>query len=291
MRLPAQVKIYFIGLLSLFVLSGILIGVRQFFLIPAASKTQTETAGEETLPTVNRKTDESEPEQPESTAASDPGEGEGESETEPEETTPVETTAYEMHEFTEVGLDYFEDALFIGDSRMVGIREYSNLPGTFFANEGFTVFDVTTKKTDVPGYWEMDLAEVLQTKEYGKIFLMLGINDADDPMDQFEEQYIKVVEKLRAWQPNAVIYLCANLHVTREKSAGDDVFNNAKLDQINEIIKAAAIERHCYYINANAIFDDENGDLRSDFSGDGVHIYAKYYAAWVDWLCTKGVVD
>ena len=289
MRLPSQVKIYFIGLLSLFVLSGILIGVRQFFLIPAGSQTVAEADEEETLPTVNRKQDEPETTAAAETTAAEPGESE--SETEPAETTPEETQPREVHDFVDVDLDYFEDALFIGDSRMVGIREFSNLPGVFFANEGFTVFDITTKRTDVPGYWEMDLAEVLQTREYGKIFLMLGINDADDPMDQFEEQYLKVVNKIMAWQPNAIIYLCANLHVTREKSAADDVFNNAKLDEINTIIKNTAIENNLYYINANAIFDDENGDLRAEFSGDGIHIYAKYYAAWVDWLCTKGVVD
>ena len=32
------------------------------------------------------------------------------------------------------------------------------------------------------------------------------------------------------------------------------------------------------------IFDDENGNLRSEYTGDGTHLYAKYTIKWADWL-------
>jgi hypothetical protein len=38
------------------------------------------------------------------------------------------------------------------------------------------------------------------------------------------------------------------------------------------------------------LFDDENGNLRADASGDSTHVYAKYDLDWCDWLCTKAIV-
>ena len=38
------------------------------------------------------------------------------------------------------------------------------------------------------------------------------------------------------------------------------------------------------------VFDDENGVMRADYSGDGVHVRAPYYVQWRDHLYQFGVV-
>ena len=43
-------------------------------------------------------------------------------------------------------------------------------------------------------------------------------------------------------------------------------------------------------VAALRIFDDENGALRTDYSGDGVHVRAPYYVQWRDELYRFGVV-
>ena len=43
-------------------------------------------------------------------------------------------------------------------------------------------------------------------------------------------------------------------------------------------------------VAALRIFDDENGALRADYSGDGVHVRAPYYVQWRDELYRFGVV-
>ena len=49
-------------------------------------------------------------------------------------------------EFVEVGDDYFADALFIGDSRTVGLRDYGHMDNaSFFASVGLTVYDMWDK--------------------------------------------------------------------------------------------------------------------------------------------------
>ena len=44
-----------------------------------------------------------------------------------------------------------------------------------------------------------------------------------------------------------------------------------------------------YYIDINEKFDDENGNLPSNYSQDGVHIYAKYYKDWTNWIAENVV--
>lgn len=44
---------------------------------------------------------------------------------------------------------------------------------------------------------EKKLCEVLSRKNYGKIYLMLGINELGYPHASIEKQYREVVEKIR----------------------------------------------------------------------------------------------
>ena len=38
------------------------------------------------------------------------------------------------------------------------------------------------------------------------------------------------------------------------------------------------------------IFDDENGNLSTEYSSDSFHVFGKDYTTWADWLCTKAIV-
>ena len=56
------------------------------------------------------------------------------------------------------------------------------------------------------------------------------------------------------------------------------------------LLAALADGKTIFYIDINELFDDENGNLRADASGDSTHVYAKYDLDWCDWLCTKAIV-
>ena len=100
----------------------------------------------------------------------------------------------------------------------------------------------------------------------------------------------KAVRLLRAAQPNAIVYVEANLHVGPSRSSTDATFNNPRIDKLNEKLAALADGKTIFYIDINELFDDENGNLRADASGDSTHVYAKYDLDWCDWLCTKAIV-
>lgn len=179
----------------------------------------------------------------------------------------------------------FANALFVGDSRTVGIQKYAGIEGAdFFASTGMSVYNVFDRKVDVAGQKGLLLTELLSQKSYDRIFVMLGINELGYNFDKTVETYGQVVETLRELQPEAYIHIQANLHVTKAKSDGDKLYNNDNINRLNEALASLADGESVFYMDVNPAFDDEDGALGGGLSGDGVHPYGKCYATWADWL-------
>lgn len=177
------------------------------------------------------------------------------------------------------------NALFIGDSRTVGIAEYAQIPNAdFFCDVGMSVYNASKKTLDVQNVGKVTLEELLTQKQYNKVYIMLGINEVGYNMNTTVHKYQELINQILIKQPNAKIILQANLHVTKERSQNDEVVNNANLNKLNEKIKSLADSEKIYYIDANIIFDDSEGNLASDKTGDNAHLYAKYYKEWGNWI-------
>lgn len=106
---------------------------------------------------------------------------------------------------------------------------------------------------------------------------MLGINELGYDRNVSYKRYAELVEHIRELQPDAWIVLEANLHVTQAQSEKDDIFNNENINQVNENIRQLAQENGLGYLDANVLFDDENGCLKADYSADGAHVLGSYY--------------
>ena len=209
-----------------------------------------------------------------------------------EETEILEEPEEEIPVFQTVERDYFDDALFVGDSRTVGLMEYGNLENaSFFADSGMSVYGLALKKIAIPGKGKMTFDEVLAEKQYGKIYLMLGMNELGYRFETTKTRFEETVEKIHAAQPEAIIYLCANMHVTKEQSEKDEIYNNTNVNLINEVIAALADGEQFIYLDVNELFDDEEGCLSEEYTSDAFHVLGKYYEDWVDWLCTKATVQ
>ncbi|MGI5970722.1 MAG: GDSL-type esterase/lipase family protein [Oscillospiraceae bacterium] len=193
--------------------------------------------------------------------------------------------------FQEVPAEYFDDALFIGDSRTVGIMEYGGIANaTFFAGTGMSVYNLFSEKVSVANIGLTDLSELLESQTYGKVYIMLGINELGYNYNQTVEKYKEVVTKIREFEPEALIFIEANLYVSKTKSEGDAIFNNQNISRFNSDISRLADGETVYYLDINPVFNDGSGNLAEEYTGDGVHIFAKYYKNWSDWFCTMGVV-
>ena len=193
---------------------------------------------------------------------------------------------------------YFSDSLFIGDSRTEGLRMYGSpkenpimTGATFFSKASMSINSVQTVDVNVqtigapPNAAASKLADVLASRQFGRIYIMLGINEIGSDLDRNAEKFNKLIGVIRAAQPEAKIMIEANLHVSAAKSsAPGTVFNNPRIDAYNNLLAALADGQSIFYLNVNPIFDDGAGNLRAECTSDGVHIYAKYYVDWANWL-------
>ena len=180
--------------------------------------------------------------------------------------------------------ELFSTTLFIGDSRTVGLSEYAGLPATFFADVGMTVYSAFDKEVSVAGVGKVTLSDLLSQQKFDRIHLMLGINELGYDMDATVKQYASVLEQIGVLQPDATIYLGANLHVDAARSQSDAIFNNTRINQFNQQVAAMADGKDVIYLDVNPLFDDESGCLRSDLTGDGTHVYGSSYVTWGQWL-------
>ncbi len=205
------------------------------------------------------------------------------------ETTQPDTTAQpSTQSINKVDVSNVNNILFIGDSRTVGLAEYGKLnKADFFANVGMSVYNINDAKVSVPSVGKTTLSNLLNNKKYDRIYIMLGINELGYDTNKTINKYQALIDSVKQNQPNAVIILQANLHVTSERSQKDKNINNKKIDYLNSQIALLSDNKNVYYIDANKLFDDSNNSLSKDKTGDSAHLYAKYYSQWAEWIISQ----
>ena len=116
---------------------------------------------------------------------------------------------------------------------------------------------------------------------------MLGINEIGSPVASLLPKYSNLLEKLKTTQPNAYIFIEANLHVTNAFTQKSPHINNTALNNYNSELAKLADNQRIFFLDANPLFDDASGQLSSDKSSDGVHYYPKEYIPWANWLLSQ----
>ena len=186
-----------------------------------------------------------------------------------------------------VGPEYFSDALFIGDSRTVGLCEYGTLKenASFLAKESVNVYNVLDQElryTDTDGdTWEAYAEDILEENSFGKVYVALGVNELGiGTTYMYYEKYRELLTLIRRYQPEALIYIQGIMHVSEEKSSSDSCRNNTVISQRNGAVSTLANGRDIFYIDMNPYVCDGNGDLLPEMSGDGIHLKASAYERW-----------
>lgn len=192
-----------------------------------------------------------------------------------------------------VTIDYFDDALFIGDSRTVGLSEYSGWDNTtFYADIGMTIYDIFEREVKPDGQTEMTIGQALHEYSFKKIYLMIGINELGRGNDEeFTEEFKLVLLQLKILQPDAIIILQGIMHVSDEKSAAEDYINNPNIINRNLAISELADGETVFYLDMNDTVCNENGALIPEYTFDGVHLRAQYYYLWTDYLLEHGISE
>ncbi len=210
--------------------------------------------------------------------------------TDPKPTDPdnKEQYKYPGHDFTQgaVSSEWFENALFIGESRTVGLRDYARTGNaSYFCMVGMTVFNVQKKECEDGSHFsKQKLENLLSSQTYDHIFINLGINECGYPASTIAAKYQDLIDLIKEKQPNAKIILQAVLSVTEKYAGSKDHFKPSNIEKLNKKLKALSDGSTIFYIDANPYFTDPNGYLYTNITGDGCHFTGKYYKVWAEWI-------
>ena len=194
-----------------------------------------------------------------------------------------------------VGDDYFDDALFIGDSRIVGLQDYGKMEdhATFYASTGLNIFKLLSAKiVTLEGQLKkVSVEEALGQKSFGKIYLMVGINELDiGTVERFRNTYQETIERIQELQPNAIIYIQSIMKVTSKRAAKGDFVKNTSIEERNNAIMQLADNERVFYLDVNEAVCDESGGMNPAYTSDGVHLKVKYIPLWRDYLMSHAIV-
>lgn len=184
----------------------------------------------------------------------------------------------------------FADTLFIGDSRTVGLRDYGKISdATFFCAVSLSSNNLLTKPIEVSGYGQIQLSALLEKKQFKTAYIMLGINEIGGTLPGIAQKYQKIIDTIREKQPDTLIVVQSTLHVTKTRHESEikkgGYFNNNRINDLNTHLQGLTNGTTIRYLDMNPMFDDEYGCMMADAAaGDGIHIKAKYYLLWRQYL-------
>ncbi len=191
-----------------------------------------------------------------------------------------------------VALDdsYFEDAVFIGDSRMEGFRNFSGITrGSFVTAVGMELENFYTDAQIATSQGNMLVMDALKNINFSKIYMMLGTNELGAyNMDDVKESYRNVLNdiKTRSSSADPIVYVYSVIYVDEPLVTTGDYVNNENVDTINLKIMELCKEEGYHYINLNEVLSDGTHSLVSGASPDGIHLDQEYCGKWLDYTKT-----
>lgn len=197
----------------------------------------------------------------------------------------LDTTAPTEPEIVQVDESWFDDALFIGNSLGVGLRDYGPLgEADYFTVIGMTSFNARETWAYVDGFGQTNLERLLASRTYGKIYIHLGTNECGYPVDSVVGAFRDLIAFIRQYQPDAAIVLQGTLTFGTYKAREYIYMVPETIRVLNENLKVMAEEENIYFINFNPEIMDEEGYLPPEFSSDGCHPTLEGYQQWSRWI-------
>lgn len=197
----------------------------------------------------------------------------------------IDSPAVVQKQETPVDDSFFADSVFIGDSRMMGFRNSSGITqGDFLTSVGLST-EAMSDQVIATAEGTISVYQGLSGKQYDKIYLMLGTNDLGYyPWENFEPNFLNIVQQFHKLQPDATIYVCSVIYVN-EALVSASYNNNDNVRKVNGYqLDVCEQEDYCYYLNLNEIFTNGYGALMENASSDGIHLYEEYCKQMLSYL-------
>jgi lysophospholipase L1-like esterase len=172
----------------------------------------------------------------------------------------------------------WQNVVLLGDSITEGFEVTKYFPGRRVLNRGIGA-DVIGN--DMP---TNDFRGVLQRLDNSvfdcaptDVFILIGINDlgAGRTVETMEAGYRELLQRIRAKRPDLRIHVQSVL-----PTRGKFDKHNAPVRDFNERLRKLATEFNCSFIDLHALMIDKDGQLKAEFTRDGLHLTEPGYVVW-----------
>ena len=168
--------------------------------------------------------------------------------------------------------DWFNDAVFLGDSVSMTLDAYNDTSGDlgeplFLCTRSFSVRNaINTYMTVWFRGQEWDALNVIPQTGGKKLFIMLGINDIGGGLDQSMADWEVLLGGIRARDHRITIFVQSLLPMFKDSES--PLLNNKIIDEYNQRLKALCVRTGCIYVDVAGYFKDEDGSMRQELTGD-----------------------
>ncbi len=210
-----------------------------------------------------------------------------------EETKEDNTSEDNVPQITEEELaQYYGNSVFVGDSIMLGFRNYCTKKEDSFVHEiqflaagSYSAFNAAKPVTDKnvhPLYKgkKYQVWEAVRLMGVERVFILLGMNDISIlGLEGARDQYKEVIDKILEVNPDVEIHIMSTTYTL--KNAGKGKLNNENIAKYNELLKKMAEENGWGYMDVATPISDGKGNLKSNYCSDEyVHLNSSAYDIW-----------
>lgn len=183
---------------------------------------------------------------------------------------------------------YFEKVCFLGDSRTMGLLEYSVIPEWHgFYKVGSTAAAACIERAyTIDGENMMNILDIISNVDYDIYYVGYGTNELGygDP-DKFIEELKVVIDTIKEYHPTATVYIENVLPMGERFSDNNPNFSNERAVLYNKKIKEMCEEsKDLIYLDIASLMTDENGTAKEEYISDGLHYTPEGYRVIMNYI-------
>ena len=207
--------------------------------------------------------------------------------------TPATSTETRLGETNDMGQEYVDKFVFLGDSTTYGLGFYDAVSDSQVwtpANGTLTLNLWSTATIVYPeDKSELSIKDAVTQKQPEYMLITLGVNGVSFMKEEyFIKEYTSLVLAIKDASPNTKIILNSIYPVSASYPEKNGI-TNAKIDTANTWVERIASSTGVKYLDSESVIKDTNGAMPDNLSNDkALHLNADGCKLVIDYLRTHG---
>ncbi|NLH00838.1 MAG: hypothetical protein GX488_02855 [Clostridiales bacterium] len=208
-------------------------------------------------------------------------------------TSPTGSSEVRLGETDDMGQEYVDKFIFLGDSTTYGLGYYEIVPKNqiWTPKNGTLTLSLWSTATIVypEDNSEIPIKEAVEKAKPEYMLITLGVNGVSF-MDEeyFIKEYTKLVQTIQEASPNTKIILNSIYPIGKNYPASNGI-TNEKIDKANTWVERIASSTGVKYLDSESVLKGSDGALVESYhNGDSMHLNADSFKLVINYLRTHG---